>query len=152
MSSYSEQMERLKRAYGRLVHIDRGKKNDMNPEYYRDDLFAFFLNCHHLKDWLKNDSSFRVDGSVVENYIDQNNDLRICADICNGHKHFVRDKFQRSTESPVVEGQNVYMKIGTGTSEISIKFTINTESGMRDGFELATNCLQLWESFIKQNT
>ena len=151
MPSYSEQMERLKRSYSRLVQIDKGRKHDMHSENYRDELYTFFLNCHHLKDWLKNDSSFQADGRAVEDYINNNDDLKICADICNGHKHFSLNN-PRSTQSPTVGGQNINLKLGAGEPEISIKFVIDTTSGPRNGFELATNCLNLWETFIAQYT
>lgn len=151
MHKYSEQLDRLKRSFSRLAKINIGKKHDLPSENYRDELFTFFLNCYHLKDWLKNDSNFQVNGSTVENFINGNDDLKICADICNGHKHFSLNN-PRSTESPTVGGQNISLKLGAGEPEISIKFIIDTNSGPRDGFELATNCLKLWEDFIAQNT
>lgn len=121
----------------------------MHSESYRDDLYTFFLNCYHLKDWLKNDSAFQINGGIVEGYINQNEDLQICADICNAHKHLFLNS-HRSTQSPSVGGQNIDLKLGAGDPEISIKFVIDTATGPRDGYELATSCLKLWESFIAQ--
>jgi hypothetical protein len=150
MPSYTEQMERLKRCYGRLSQIDTGRRHDMHSENYRDELYTFFLNCYHLKDWLKNDNTFQVNGNVVEGYINNNDDLKLCADICNGIKHFTLNN-PRSTESPSVGGQKISLKLGSGEPEISIKFIIDTTSGPRDGFELATNCLDLWQNFLLQH-
>jgi hypothetical protein len=151
VSSYIEQLDRLKRSYEKLVQIDKGRKHDLHSDYYRDEIYVFFLNCHHLKDWLKKDSTFQVSNKSIENYINNNNDLRLCADICNAYKH-VSLNCPRSTESPIVGGQNINLKLGEDSKVISIKFVIDTESGPRDGFDLATNCLKLWESFIDQHT
>ena len=48
------------------------------------------MNCHHLKDWIKNDSAAASVANNVENYINNNPDLSLCADICNGVKHLRR--------------------------------------------------------------
>ncbi len=149
MPGYTDQLERLKRSYWRLSQIDNGREHNMHSENYRDELYTFFLNCYHLKDWLKNDASFHINASAVEDYINNNNDLKLCADICNSHKHFTLNN-PRSSQSPSAGGQNTHIIFGSGKPEISIKFIIGTTSGPRDGFELATNCLNLWESFIAQ--
>ena len=50
-------------------------------------MLAFFMNCYHLKDWIKNDISDTSLNAAVEDYINQNACLKLCADICNGAKH-----------------------------------------------------------------
>lgn len=119
----------------------------MGCENYRDEVYSFCSNCYHLKDWLINDSGFPVSRTDVENYINANQELQLCADICNAHKHLRLDS-PRSTENPRVGGHKIDLKLEAGEAVIKIKFTIDTESGPRDAFELASRCLELWKAFI----
>ena len=53
MSKYHEQFERV----GRFLH--RIRRDDRESVEYLDDLWAFFQNAWHLKDWIMNDSSLQ---------------------------------------------------------------------------------------------
>src|SRR5258706_7328155 len=93
--SYLEQYYRLRRWYKRLEKIRNklskvhmGNVVRLNVDDLEDEFIAFFIYCYHLKDWIQRDSSSRLRGRV-ENYINANEYLRICADICNRSKHFV---------------------------------------------------------------
>jgi hypothetical protein len=147
--SYQEQFYRLARAHRRLKRMVEGRAHDMESDDYRDEIFGFFLNCHILKDWLKKDKGFSA-SDKVEDYINSNEELQISADICNGHKHFGLDKEPRSTEQPSVGGHIFDVKLGQDVT-IKVTFTIDTVSGPRDGFELATKCVDLWKTFILRN-
>lgn len=58
---FRQQFERVRRWYGRFKNHCDGKPVEMpcrvDPDYM-DDIHAFFQNCYHLKDWLKNDPEF----------------------------------------------------------------------------------------------
>jgi hypothetical protein len=145
--SHREQFERLVRNYQRLAQIERGRKHDMPSEHYRDDVYSFFLNCYHLKDWLINDLDFPATSAEIESYINAHQELQLCADIRNAHKHLQLKK-PRSAENPSVGGQQIHLTLGPEEPAIKIKFTIDTASGPRDAFDLATKCLELWRQFI----
>ena len=130
------------------MQSDQGRRHDMGCEYYRDETYSFFVNCYHLKDWLINDSDFPGGQTDVENYINAHQELQLCADICNAHKHLRLDKPPRSTENPRVGDQKINLNLKDGEPTIKIKFTIYTVSGPRDAFELATRCLELWKEFV----
>jgi hypothetical protein len=148
-AGYQEQVDRLKRSYQRLAEIDKGRTHDMYSEFYRDEIYVFFMNCHHLKDWLAKDSQFSASKTEVDDYINSNKELQICADICNAHKHFRLDEpRKRSAEQPSVGDQNIELKLKAREIVVRAKFTIDTASGPLDGFELATRCLDLWKAFI----
>ena len=123
----------------------------MGCENYNDEVYSFFLNCHHLKDWLINDSGFPVGETSIENYINANQELQLCADICNAHKHLRLKKPPRSPEDPRLGVQKIDLDLVADKATIKIKFTIDTKSGSRDAFELATRCMKLWENFIISN-
>jgi hypothetical protein len=97
-----EQYQRVIRLYKRFKQINDGTQKGATFEGQEDDMLAFFLNCHHLKDWVIQD--FYVDKShpdyamycrlrdEVVRLIDSNDCLKLCADICNGAKHLRRDE------------------------------------------------------------
>ena len=150
-----EQFRRVKRYYERIKEIDRGTPHIRSTDdYYRDDFYAFFQNCYHLKDWIKNDYTLGEGvRNCVENYINQNEDLLLCADICNRKKHLELNR-PRSNFDPRFRGRVTKMSLKEPSQEqtISIKFNIDTYDGQTlDAFELATKCVQAWENFINKN-
>lgn len=150
-SKYLEQFERVKRWYERFKLIDSGRPYDISLEHYRDEVYAFFQNCHHLKDWIRNDSTVGAAAWKVEEFIDKNEELKLCADICNRKKH-LKLRSSRSGQDPRFGKRDLKLKLEEpdGKKTISVKFSVNTSSGKRiDAFELATRCLQAWEDFIK---
>jgi len=52
-----EQFRRVKRWYTRFKSIDEGRPDTLTLDGYLDEVYAFFQNCYHLKDWIKNDAS-----------------------------------------------------------------------------------------------
>jgi hypothetical protein len=48
---YQEQLSRAKR------FLDRMEKLPADQTEYEDMFWAFFQNCWHVRDWIKNDSS-----------------------------------------------------------------------------------------------
>ena len=53
MPEYMDQLNRVRRM------LDRINRQDREPIEYGDDIWSFFQNCWHLKDWVKNDPSSR---------------------------------------------------------------------------------------------
>jgi hypothetical protein len=51
MSQAKTQFERVARTFQRVLD-----NQNRNPVEYEDDVWSFFQNCWHLKDWIKNDS------------------------------------------------------------------------------------------------
>ena len=149
MHSYLEQYYRLKRWYKRLekiqnklskVHI--GNIVRLNVDDIEDEFTAFFIYCYHLKDWILRDSSSRLRENV-EGYINSNECLRICADICNRSKHFVLTR-PREKWTPKFHffgfylGQRAWVKLG-----------VETEIGELDAFGVAQTCMASWKEFIQ---
>jgi hypothetical protein len=152
-NTFEEQFYRLKRWYQRLEMINNNQIKNFNSTYhYEDEFYAFFLNCYHLKDWIKNDESIISKGDV-EDFINKNNCLRICADICNGQKHLKLHR-TRSECIPKLGKRDLhfeYKKENPSTwSMIGMKFYIKTEIGIIDAFELASDCMEKWQEFIEK--
>jgi hypothetical protein len=148
--SYLEQFERMKRYLTLFKNFNDGKVHDQPSQYYDDTVHAFFQNCYHLKDWIKNDPICAT-WSNVEKYINDDKDLKICADLCNAQKHLTLMK-SRSNEDPRFTRHKIKLEIGKRESvHISINYTISTSSGDIDAFELAERCIVAWENFINAN-
>jgi hypothetical protein len=155
--SYTEQFDTVNRHFTLFKQINDGKTHNQ-PSLYRDDLVInFFQHCYHLKDWIKNDPNCAT-WSDVEKFINQNDDLKICADICNETKHLKLTK-PRSAENPSLDVNDSIVKLvvkdggNVSTSiDISVKYNVSIDSGDKDAFELAERCVLAWKSFISLNT
>jgi hypothetical protein len=77
---FQEQFERMDRFMMKVVFATG------RPADYEDDLWAFFQNAWHLKDWIKNDPATGVE-SRIEEAVARHEPLMICADLCNRSKH-----------------------------------------------------------------
>jgi hypothetical protein len=153
---FREQYERMKRWYGRFSDIDQGRLHDISSDYYEDEIYAFFLNCFHLKDWLMNDPATGVTKPQVDSFVNSSRSLKLCADICNAHKHLKLSK-SRSGESPDFGKKHFSVTLGVSSAgesfptTISVKYEIESTTGLIDAFTLASDCINGWESFIRAN-
>jgi len=156
MSNYLEQFERVKRHYARFQKLNAGRPHDVPSEEYFDDVYAFFQNCYHLKEYLKNDPAFtKHSNQEVENFVTNTPALAICADICTGLKHLTLNKPPRSGDIPKMDGKNIVLSIkeiigSKKPAEVRIKASIEIEhKGTKlDAFQVATDALSAWSSFI----
>ncbi len=148
--TYREQFERVTRWYQRFEEINTGKEHNKASNCYEDDIYSFFLNCYHLKDWIKHDPTTGNARKEVENFLSNNEYLSLCADICNGLKHLTLTT-DRSGQKPQFGKRNFHIQVGGSQQIISVKYTIETKSGHVDAFTLATKCIKAWKSFIQAN-
>jgi len=152
-AKYREQYDRMRRWYDRFAALAQGRPHNMPSDNYLDEIYAFFLNCHHLKDWIKRDPS--VDASVqrqVEVHIDSSRPLRLCADLCNSLKHLRLTKKPRSGENPQFGSKHFGLALGSGPAAISLQYyELETNAGPMDVLALATQCLAAWDAFLVAN-
>ena len=148
---YREQYDRMKRWYDRFAALDQGRSHDVPSDNYLDEIYAFFMNCYHLKDWIKNDTAVAVAiQQAVEPHINSSRQLKLCADICNSLKH-LRLTSSRSGENPAFGRKQFGLALGTGPTAINLKYEIDTTGGAIDAFQLATECLDAWDTFLSAN-
>lgn len=150
MPPHLEQYERMLRWYGRFRNLTEGRNHTIASENYVDEIYSFFLNAYHMKDWIKNDPSLQQ--SVRENaetYVNSNRDLRVAADVANALKHLDRNS-DRSGENPNFGAKEYGLALG-GTPRISISYKINVVSGSLDAYTLATGCVEAWRKFLTQH-
>jgi hypothetical protein len=138
-----EQLARVARHFRRFREYEAGLPADtgVSPDH-KDLVYAFFLNCYHLKDWVKTDPALAPLGNV-ETFINNSPELRLCADICNASKHF-KLTCPRSNESPAVGVPNLIV----GKKTVVLRYEIETTSGSINSFELAERCMAAWSQYL----
>ena len=151
---YSEQYERMRRSYDRFREI-KSRLTDKISSDYEDDVYAFFMHCYHLKDWVKNDTSVKTRmtniGTDVERFISESEALSLCADLCNSLK---RLELKRSSggERRTFGLKQYHQRLGLGSGS-SIRLEWLVERNVKpaiDAFELATECIAEWDKFLQR--
>jgi hypothetical protein len=150
-STYIQQWDRVNRWHQRLRPIAEGIDQPPSIEHYRDDTFAFFLNCYHLKDWIKNDQSVPHLKDRVEPYINESWALSLCADLCNGLKHLSLTN-TRSGQHPAFGSKVWRIPPGSTAPHAGIGFWITGTSEPCEAFYLAGECMMAWETFFLMNS
>lgn len=150
MTKSAEQFNRVLRWYKRFEEINNGTIHDRSSDFYQDLIYAFFQNCHHLKDWISKDDENQLSEKCLDQFIDSHYELKIAAALCIGSKHLeiTNKHFDKNTE---IEKRDYKVGVGNGAVSISIKFTIYTSSGRFDAFDIATRCIILWRQFFNLN-
>lgn len=149
---YRVQFDRVMRWYTRFAALNAGIPHDKESENYLDEIYAFFLNSYHLKDWIMNDDTVPpATQALVEEFISTTYSLALCADICNSLKH-LRLKRSRSGTAPAFGAKKFSLHLGPGIPRsISLKYEVVTDRGALDAFGLATDCVRAWKSFLHSN-
>ncbi len=160
IAAHRDQLARVNRYYGRFKKLNDGMVHSAPSDNYLDDVHAFFQNAYHLKDWLKNDAAFtKHTDQEIEDYVSNTAALAICADICNSTKHLALTSTPRSGVRPSIGKKQISIDFteeisvsGTPPKEhppmIAMKIQIRHGSQTLDAFDVATQAMLAWESFI----
>jgi len=144
---YLEQFERVNRWYLKFKEINDGISQRYHSNYYKDVVYAFFQNCYHLKDWVKNDEHVNKElRNKAECFVNNSTALKICGDICNGSKHSkITDGKEKIDKDTKISRTNHILVVG---STYSAKYKIISENNEYDAFDLATQCITEWKEFL----
>jgi hypothetical protein len=156
-----EQLERASRYLSRLRYAYEGIQEPSaifsidNP---KDDCISFFLHCYHIKDWVQQlYCSTKAEKKEVENFINANQALKVCADLCNGSKHYkLRSADAYRSGEPqtvsVIDHQPVTYITGSGGMEVhTCTFSIESDSASYDALQLAERCMVLWNEYLAKH-
>ncbi len=149
MSSFKEQYERVKRY---LKRIQYGEQKDTTD--YMDDLYSFFINCHHLKDWVKKDKSTRLTNDEVDDFVKSKLSLRICAALATASKHATlgkirqkKNKIPQPRENAQVTSRSV--NVDLDKSRVFHENTITLKDGSKHIAEkIAQQAFDDWTRFL----
>lgn len=148
MSTWNEQWARVNRYFDRFKKIYEGFEGHDEPsEYYFDDMLAFFQNCFHLRDWLREDDfkSAKID-LTPNKYVETETSLAICADLANAVKHMKLTYPPKSGTEPKLANRS--MVITGGSSIIKLEAHIEHDGEFIDAFELAKKCMDAWNAYL----
>jgi len=144
MNESLKQWERVKRA---LLRIENNKNRQMDE--YEDDVWNFFQNCWHLKDWIKNDPAINsVHQESVECDVKKVDELVICADLCNRSKHL---KLTCKRVDADVTGRNININTGPpGEGYGEYNFIITIDDGRSfDAITVARISVEKWAGLLE---
>ncbi len=139
---WKEQLARVRRWHLKAQKINRDKTSISDDEL--DLLFAFFLNCWHLYDWLKNSNALSTE--ALDNFFRKNETMKLCYDICIGAKHLNIDYPKGGFNRLHIAREYMGKDADTGKTQL-----ILFESGIQDMVGLANNCMMLIESFLREH-
>ena len=117
-----------------------------------DDFLYFFLVCFHLKDWLAHHKEDTSVGEAAEDLINTKDCLRVCADVANGTKHLVLDRYvridpnARATAEPFFQAPFVQPGFGQET------IVIRAAGEILLAFDVANECVAAWEKLLRDKT
>lgn len=143
MSDTIKQWERVNRA---LKRIENNRNRKM--EEYEDDIWFFFQNCWHLKDWIKNDGAIdQQHQQSVEADVHDIDELVICADLANRSKHL---KLTSKRVDADVTSRNTTIHAGPpgeGYGEYDFIITCNNNKEF-DAIEIARASVEKWRELL----
>jgi hypothetical protein len=132
---WKAQLDRMRRWHHRA-------SGATDPTDRYDFLCAFFENAFHLRDWLQDSGA--VTANTLQAFFDANEDMRLCRDLANSHKHYSL----RSPSQPVPPSEAHEYAPGIGNLNSDVSLVILSDGKKHDAFELAGRVLNLWERFI----
>lgn len=158
-----EPFERIKRWKKRIdaFRYSNGTEDEMNNQL--DFIYAFFINCYHLSDFLRR--SKVVSNDVIARFIEDNLEMQMCRYICFESKHCSLETLKSGiTDSAtgkklihgltgcIVKEYDPFQAVLKNDNPIkNIKYVLLANGKNYDLFELADTCVKLWEKFLQEN-
>ena len=140
MEPYREQFERVRR------FLNRVRNEGRNSVDYDDDLWAFFQNSLHLKDWIKYDSSISGESRRrILRAAEASEDLKICADLANRSKHFELKNKRRDAK---VTSRNMLVFPGANRPSESTHIITLDDGSQLVAQELAERVIVVWGEIL----
>jgi hypothetical protein len=134
-TGYRDQLDRTRRFLDRIL-ADRAAAYVVD---YQDDVWAFFQNCWHLKDWVKHDPLVPQDiKDRIVSAAEVSTVLALCHDMANGTKHL-------HLHRPQAGAAHSHVTLATGANQgPAIDCIIETSTGPRSAREVAEECVAAW--------
>ena len=163
-SEFARQFRRANRQYKRCqsAYVPGDQVGVFSQD--RDDaenveqLFSqFFIECYHLKDWIKEDNMLPVSiRSCVEGFVNNSRPLSLAGDIANSEKHLVLNRPPKVSKKVRIRSiPIIFGPIGTYPLGGIYKFNISVDTEIErepiDALDLASQCMSEWKQFISKN-
>lgn len=171
-----EQYQSVVRAFERVraLATDIGKTVVIGDYAAADAARSFFMDCYHLKDWLKKDPRIQ-NPQDVEAAVSKGPSLSLVADLCNSLKHGGLDKPHRSGKQLEMINRAYSLDLPASTEPGNIEMTRNPADGdtitisnsnrngppiataklvltvggqKHDAMSIANGCMKEWDAFL----
>jgi hypothetical protein len=130
----------------------------------KDDVYSFFQNIHHLKDWLRHDPASHVTKADVETFIKNSSELSICADLCNGSKHLkltspltgdpatavtkLSAEHLSAGHAVVLGGGGTPQPLVLSPAKVIRRFEVSSGNSQHDVLDLAMSAYEQWRVWL----
>ncbi|UTA69060.1 hypothetical protein [Emticicia sp. 21SJ11W-3] len=113
---------------------------------YFDTMYACFQNLFFLKDWIIKNSDLPNDD--LNNFINNNEEIGICRDICNGTKHYNISHPSVDENFGIIHQYLPYHKVW---NVAPYEIIICAGGKIYKPIELIEKCINIWDTFIYEN-
>ncbi len=147
--AYLQQLARAYRFLDRYKALVRTKSGLPGADFneLEDSLWAFFQNCWHVKDWLKNDPT--VPAEVKQRILplaEGTQALKIAADLANGSKHFKLTRARTGARDSAIQLINHYD--GTMSTVHMIELA---DGSSVTALQAAEQAMEAWKGLFREN-
>lgn len=172
---YSESLEsqyrRMERAHDKIVSDFEGTTFSKSSQERLDDVYDFFFNCYHLREWIQEDD--KVDQSIKDSLPtfekhDSPVQFQMCRDLCNKSKHTVLKHKPNDPNTKIIPYGGAIFKASTKDIEEAQKrketLHLKEEDGIFMGNYLVSfkgnqydlkgvvqACMHVWKKFFEDN-
>jgi hypothetical protein len=124
-----------------------------------DTLFNFAVTAYHIKDWLKQSASAAYSPSQVEAYIETEQCLRLCREICNASKHQKLKSVTNDARNITFSATGTFIvasidpndvKLESETSPSFMVKVVAVDGSRYEASEFAAHVIRAWEQFFAQ--
>jgi hypothetical protein len=126
-------------------------------DHIEDEVYAFFLNCHHLKDWVLSDSDhLGIKKEAITKFAHSTPCLTICADLADAQKHHGLSATRRSKKNPLpartpdfIYPIRVMINQRVKPAMLGLDTKVQSDHGELDYLALAESCFDAWTQFLR---
>lgn len=143
LAGWQSQYERMQRSFERL------KREYRSSIEYDDDLLHFFMDCWHLKDWIKNDTRLpKTLQDAIESEVKSHLSLEVAADLANGWKHLsIDEKRYPPRVGANVTAKSVGWDFGTGKVDVRHEVTMS-DGSVVSAQAVADDACNAWRAIL----
>lgn len=146
MGSWSDQWDRVQLGLARIEAVYAGRPEPEGTAGASYDVFTFFVNCHHLVDWIASDAKLtRSTQRNARALVSKSNELKMCADLANRSKHCALTRARTGDPSTGPSGNDATVMIGRGAQHA---FRVTSGGVELDALDLARACVMSWRTFL----
>lgn len=138
------QYDRAQRWIIRFKELKYEEYSDSN--YYFDIMYTCFQNIFYIKDWLVNDNTTNLNNDLLNQFINNNLEIGLCRDICNGTKHLTLNSASVDQNFSIIREFNSLSIIN---NKERFDIIILVAGKKYSPIILLEECMIKWNTFIK---